>query len=103
MPSPFGQFIVTIVVPAMAWAALSYFALGLVFGVVFVFKGAAKLDPLAKTGTWGFRLAILPGAIALWFPILMAKRRGRLGPEAQRTPHTLRVRVPSDASLADNG
>jgi len=66
--------------------AAVYLALGLVFAIPFVLKGAARIDSDADGGTWGFRLLILPGAAALW--PLLARRwsRAELGHE-ERSPH----------------
>lgn len=63
-----------------------YVALGLPFAVAFVLRGAARIDPQAKGGSWGFRLAILPGVVALW--PLLARRwaRGEPPPE-ERNAH----------------
>jgi len=49
-----------------------YLALGLLFALGFVVKGVQRVDPLAQSGTWGFRLLIFPGALALW-PLLLAR------------------------------
>ena len=46
-----------------------YLLLGVLFALVFVIKGVGRVDPVARAGTWGFRLLILPGATALW-PLL---------------------------------
>ena len=46
-----------------------YIILGLFFGLPFAARGAARIDGNAREGSWGFRLLILPGAIALW-PLL---------------------------------
>jgi hypothetical protein len=43
-----------------------YLITGLIFGVAFVTSLAGRLDANAREGSWGFRLLILPGAIALW-------------------------------------
>ncbi|HWD18083.1 MAG TPA: hypothetical protein VHB20_02300 [Verrucomicrobiae bacterium] len=43
-----------------------YFACGLVFAVPFAISGAQKIDPHAAHGSWGFRLLIIPGAMAFW-------------------------------------
>ncbi len=58
-----------------------YAGLGLLFAVAFVLRGAARIDPQADGGSWGFRLAILPGVAALW--PLLARRwaRGQTPPE----------------------
>lgn len=46
-----------------------YLSIGLVFAVAFVTVGAGRIDPVARNGTWGFKLLILPGTMALW-PLL---------------------------------
>ncbi|MCG8460186.1 MAG: hypothetical protein MI919_28210 [Holophagales bacterium] len=56
---------------------LAYAAFGIVFALVFVWKGVGRIDPVAREGTWGFRLLILPGCAALW-PLLL--RRWVAGP-----------------------
>lgn len=59
----------------MIWlvhALEGYLLIGVVFALVFVFKGAGAIDPSAREGSLGFRLLILPGTAALW--PLMAKR-----------------------------
>jgi hypothetical protein len=43
-----------------------YAVLGALFAVAFAWRLAARIDPVAATGTLGFRLLILPGAAALW-------------------------------------
>lgn len=64
-----------------------YLAIGFVFGLAFVVRGAGRIDPSARNGTWGFRLLILPGSVALW-PVL-ARRwfGGATAPPAERNAH----------------
>jgi len=50
-------------------ALTGYVLAGVMFAVFFALRGAARLDPLARDGTWGFRLLLLPGAMMLW-PVL---------------------------------
>ncbi len=50
----------------------AYLAIGLLFGIFFAFKGAALLDPVATGAPLGFRILVLPGAVALW-PLLLVK------------------------------
>ncbi len=50
----------------------AYAALGVVFALAFVTRGAQRIDPAAHTGTPGFRAAIFPGAVALW-PLLLRR------------------------------
>jgi len=52
--------------------ALAYLAVGILFGLFFVFIGAKKLDPAAVGGTFGFKLMILPG-VALFWPLLLKR------------------------------
>ena len=49
-----------------------YLTLGLIFALVFVFRGIGKVDPVAAQGSWGFRVLVIPG-LALFWP-LFAKR-----------------------------
>ena len=55
---------------ALAHAVLAvvggYLGLGIVVGVAFALFGVARVDAGAKGASWGFRLLILPGVIALW-------------------------------------
>ena len=55
-----------------------YAVLGLLFAIAFLLRGAARIDPQAEGGSWGFRLAILPGVVALW--PLLARRWAKGGP-----------------------
>ena len=48
-----------------------YMAIGFVFGVAFAFAGAKVIDPGAATGTWGFKLLIIPGCAVFWPYLLM--------------------------------
>jgi hypothetical protein len=49
-----------------------YLACGLVFAVPFVLAGVKRIDPHAAHGSWGFRVLIFPGTIALW-PLLLRR------------------------------
>lgn len=50
-----------------------YYALvGLVFALVFAWRGAPVVNPAAREGSLGFRVLILPGAAALW-PLLLRR------------------------------
>ena len=63
-----------------------YLAVGIVFAIAFVWKGAGKIDPSAEEGTLGFRLMILPGTAALW-PILARRWLAAEGPPEEQNPH----------------
>lgn len=43
-----------------------YAAIGMLFGLVFTWRGIDRIDPAAHGAPWTFRLLILPGVIALW-------------------------------------
>ena len=49
-----------------------YLLAGLLFAVPFVLRGVNRIDPVAREGSWGFRLIILPGVVALW-PLLLRR------------------------------
>jgi len=50
----------------------TYAACGLIFAIAFALFGAKKIDPHAANGSWGFRLLIIPGSMALW-PLLLKR------------------------------
>ena len=69
--------------------AALYAAIGVVFAAAFVWKGAARIDPAAAGGTWGFRVLIFPGAAALW-PLLAGRWLGGVRrPPEEKNPHRL--------------
>lgn len=65
-------------------ALLAYTCIGVLFAVPFAFRWANRLDPAAQAGSLGFRLLLLPGAVALW-PILALRLAGR--PPRLRNAH----------------
>jgi hypothetical protein len=76
---------------ALVVGAGVYFAVGAAFAVAFVLRGAARIDPAARGATWGFRLAILPGAAALW-PLLARRWARGTPPPEERNAHRDAVR-----------
>jgi hypothetical protein len=72
-----------------------YFAIGLVFAVLFAWRGAAAVDPAARGGTVGFRLLIVPASALLW-PLLL-RRWVRRAPAVEHNAHrdAARARVES--------
>jgi hypothetical protein len=72
----------------------AYLGVGLAFGAVFVSALVGRIDPDAEHGSWGFRLAILPGAVALW-PWMVA-RLVRGGEPRERGPHLDAAREPAE-------
>ena len=65
----------------------AYLALGVVFAIAFVAKGAAAIDPAARDGTWGFRVMIFPGAVLLWPALARRWFGGRHAPAEERNAH----------------
>ena len=63
-----------------------YLLAGVLFGIPFVLRGVARVDPVARKGTWGFRLVVLPGVIALW-PLLLWRWVGGRQPPRERNAH----------------
>jgi len=72
-----------------------YLACGLVFAIPFVLMGAKRIDPHAVHGSWGFRLLIIPGAMALWPLLLRRWASGRTSPPEECNAH--RRAVANDA------
>jgi len=59
-----------------------YFGIGVLIALAFVFFGAQKIDPAAKTMPIRARLLILPGAMALW-PLITLKWISQTEPPLQ--------------------
>ena len=45
---------------------LIYVAIGILFSIAFVWRGVGVVDPVAREGTLGFKLLIIPGCAAFW-------------------------------------
>lgn len=54
-----------------------YLAIGAVFAVAFVTRGAERIDANARGAGWGFRLMAVPGSAALWPWLAMKWARPR--------------------------
>ncbi len=63
-----------------------YLALGVLFSIPFVARGVNRIDPVAAGGSWGFRVIIVPGVIALW-PLLLVRWLRGAGPPVERNAH----------------
>lgn len=74
------------VAEAFVLVAEIYFAIGLLFAVLFVWRGAGVVDPAAREGTIGFRLLILPASALLW-PLLLRRWLRRSPPPVERNAH----------------
>ena len=78
----FAEFVVT---------AFEVYALaGLVFGVLFIPRAAARMDPGLAHAPFAVRLLILPGVIALWPVLAMRWAKGASAP-VERNPHRERA------------
>ena len=64
-----------------------YLGIGLVFAIPFVLAGVQRMDPHARHGSWGFRLLILPGTMALWPLLLWRWIRGASAPPEEQNAH----------------
>jgi hypothetical protein len=64
-----------------------YLACGLVFAIPFVIVGVKKIDPHAARGSWGFRLLIIPGAMAFWPLLLRRWAQGASEPPEECNAH----------------
>lgn len=78
MPLPVAELLVS--------AFLIYAAVGLVFALVFVWRGVGAVDPVAAEGTRGFRVLIIPGCAAFW-PWLLKRWWQKSGPRDERNAH----------------
>ena len=64
-----------------------YLLCGIVFSILFVLVGVAKLDPHAVHGSWGFRVLIIPGTILLWPLLAQRWLKGVHEPPEENNPH----------------
>jgi Sec-independent protein secretion pathway component TatC len=69
-----------------------YVGTGVVFAIPFVIAGVNRIDPVARESGWGFRVMILPGAVALW-PILLLRWVRRQAPPEERNAHRTAART----------
>lgn len=73
-----------------------YLAWGFIFAIPFVLFGVKRIDPHALHGSWGFRLLIFPGAMALWPLLLRRWRSGVHTPPEEVTAHRCAARNGAD-------
>ena len=73
----------------------AYLACGLVFAVPFAFIGVNRIDPHAAQGSRGFRLLIIPGAMAFWPLLLRRWMSGMKVPPEECTAHRRAARKAS--------
>lgn len=70
----------------IARALEAYLALGLPFAIAFAVRGVGVVDPEAKASTRGFRLLVVPGAVALW-PLLLRRWLAATARPTERNAH----------------
>jgi hypothetical protein len=64
-----------------------YLVCGILVAIPFVLVGVGRIDPHAAHGSWGFRLSIVPGAIAFWPLLLRRWIRGVKQPPEEWNAH----------------
>ena len=81
---------VAMLVAVVTWSLLAlglYLSIGLVFSVPLLTRWVGDLDPDAADGSWGFKVLVFPGCVALWPLLALRLRSGAAGLPAERTPH----------------
>ena len=76
-----------VIAQIIGWTLGVYVALGLLFALVFVARGAGRMDPSVEQSTRGFRWMIVPGATALWPLLLWRLVQGVKHPPTERNAH----------------
>ena len=69
-----------------------YALIGFVFAIPFVLRGAGKIDPNAIEGSWGFRVLIFPGTVALWPLLALRWARTSGAPPEENNTHRAAAR-----------
>ena len=78
-----------------------YLVAGIVFAVSFVLFGVKIIDSRAASASWGFRLVIVPGSMALWPLLLRRWMTGVHEPPEESTAHRQFARFETCHSLPD--
>ena len=68
----------------------AYVGVGIVFALVFVTFLVQRVDPVARGGTIGFRILIIPGVSVFWPLFVVRLLQGKMTP-SERTAHRLRA------------
>lgn len=76
---------------AIVFLLALYLGAGLVFSILFVAMGVQRIDSQANGSGAGFRLIILPGAIALWPVLAVRWVRGVKDPPVETNAHRARA------------
>ena len=89
----------TLVANLIVTAVEIYLVAGLLFAIPFVARGVNRIDPVARESSWGFRLIILPGVIALW-PVLARRWVAGSPPPQEHNSHRDAARRSRDEAPA---
>jgi hypothetical protein len=82
----------------VVWITGTYLGAGAAFAVVFVTTGVQRIDPVARHGTWGFRVLIVPGVMLLW-PLLARRWAvGSIHPPIESNAHRRRSRLRAEGA-----
>lgn len=76
---------------AIVLAATAYVGAGLVLAVPLVVGGLGRLDPAARTASWGFRVIVMPGVVLLWPLLVVRLAAGDTHPPIERNAHRRRA------------
>lgn len=76
-----------IVAQTIVWLLGIYVAVGVVFALFFVMVGAGCMDPSVQQSTRGFRVMMVPGALALWPLLAWRLLRGVQRPPIEKNAH----------------
>lgn len=68
-------------------AAGIYLGVGLLFTIPFAWRWAERLDPVAREGTGGFRVLLLPGGVLLWPWLAIRLLQPEPHPPEERNAH----------------
>lgn len=75
-----------VIAQILVFSALAYFAVGLLFAVAFVSRGASTIDPAAQAPSILLRLLWLPGSATFW-PLLLKRWLRGAPPPTEVTAH----------------
>jgi hypothetical protein len=85
---------IVMIAAAILIAFGAYLACGLAFAIPFMLFGVRRIDPHAAHGSWGFRVLIIPGTMALW-PLLARRWLGGVSePPEENNAHRRAARSP---------
>ena len=65
---------------------VGYITFGVLFIIPFALWGARKIDPMAREGTWCFKVLLAPG-IALFWPFLLKRWLNATAPPEEWSRH----------------